>query len=106
MANKNPDWTDVSHAGRIGLGIMDIMSKEFFIESRMGENKDINKMIKLSQAVGYQLQLYSALYKSHEVEKRLQGIERKIATYSAEDAMKNSPVISAEKELQTLEEGK
>jgi hypothetical protein len=71
------EWTDPSHVGKISVSIMDILFTEFKKESEKDEDtQDIDKLIKLSQATGYQAQVFSGLQKNHEFAKRLQSVEK------------------------------
>jgi len=102
------EWADASHVGKITVSIMDILAKEFHKVSKKADSeKDYDLMIKLSQATGYQAQLYSGLQKSHEFQRRLQSVEKALSTVSAEDiAMSVNPVLQAEEELKTQDEWK
>jgi|TARA_R110000744_G_scaffold204995_3_gene323745 isopenicillin N synthase-like dioxygenase len=69
-------WTDPSHVGKISISIMDTLADEFFKESQKPDDeKDHALMIKLSQAVGYQSQVYSTVQKNHDFARRLKMIE-------------------------------
>ena len=71
------EWTDPTHVGKISVSIMDVLFAEFEKEAKKEDDtKDFDKLIKLSQATGYQAQVFSGLQKNHEFAKRLQSIER------------------------------
>jgi len=91
-------WTDANHVGKIAISILNTLSKEFHIEAKKSEeDRDIEKMIKISGSVGYQAQQYSNLQKNHEFAKRLEVVEHTMSTADAETlAMGQSPVIIAE----------
>jgi hypothetical protein len=99
------DWTSAEHIGKISVSMITVLAKEFHKHSsKKDEEKNYDLIIKLSQAAGYQCQLYSALQKSHEYERRLQSVEKTVKTVTSEDlAMLNNPVIKAEAELKTDE---
>ena len=95
------NWESAEHVAKIGLSIMHVLASEFHIEAGkpIGE-KDHSLMVKLSQAVGYQSQLFSALQKSHEFARRLQQVEKATRMLSPEElAYKHSPVLLAEKQI-------
>lgn len=100
------DWASAEHVAKIGLSIMEILAKEFHIEaSKPSGEKDHGLMIKISQAVGYQSQLFSALKKSHEFERRLNAVEKKAQKISPQDlAYKNNPVLLEEQRLKDAEQ--
>ncbi len=96
------DWASAEHVAKIGLSIMHVLANEFHIEAKKptGE-KDHSLMVKLSQAVGYQSQLLSALQKSHEFARRLQQVEKATRMLSPEElAYKFNPVVIEEYRLQ------
>jgi hypothetical protein len=101
-------WADPGHVGKITISILDILSKEFHKAAKKEETeKDYDLIIKLSQAAGYQAQLYSGLQKSHEFARRLQSIEATLKTATPEGlAMGMSPVLQAEEELKTQFQGR
>lgn len=95
-------WADPEHVGKITISILDILSKEFHIEAKKGDDeKNFDNLIKLSQAAGYQSQLYSGLQKSHEFAKRLKRIEKELDLTDTQNVMLQNPVIAAEEELKT-----
>ena len=96
------DWASAEHVAKIGLSIMHVLAQEFHIEAAKptGE-KDHSLMVKLSQAVGYQSQLFSALQKSHEFARRLQQVEKATRMLSPEElAFKHNPALLAEKQME------
>ncbi len=94
------DWTSAQQIAQLGLSIMYELAKEFHIEaSKPSAEKDHNLMIKLSQAVGYQTQLFTSLQKNHEFAKRLVQVEAQTQIISPEDlAYKHNPALMAEQE--------
>ena len=78
--NMVDDWTDPAHVGKISVSIMDKLYEIFEKEAKK-EDEEINLdvLIKLSQATGYQAQVYSGLQKNHEFAKRLQSIEKTLS---------------------------
>lgn len=99
------DRDSPEHVMKIGLSIMHSLAGEFHKEAAKPEGeKDFGLLTKLSQAVGYQSQLFSALKKSHEYERRLQKTERAVRHLTPENLVyENNPVISAERELESLQ---
>lgn len=97
------DWTSAERIGKIAVSVINVLAKEFHKEANKPEGeKDWKKIISLSQANGYQCQLYSALQKSHEYEFRLQKVERTIKNATPESlALGLNPVIAAEEEIKT-----
>lgn len=96
------DWTSPEHVAKIGLSIMHVLAEEFHIEAKKptGE-KDHSLMVKLSQAVGYQSQLFSALQKSHEFARRLNAVEKATHNLTPEElALQYNPALIAERQLQ------
>ncbi len=97
------EWADPSHVGKITIRILDSLSAEFFKEMKK-DDKDMDVAIKLSQAAGYQAQLYSGLQKSHEFSRRLQSIEKTLANATPEDlALGQSPALLADMEKDNKE---
>ena len=78
---------------------MHVLAEEFHIEaSKPTGEKDHSLMVKLSQAVGYQSQLFSALQKSHEFARRLNAVEKSTSMLSPEElAYKFNPTVIADK---------
>ncbi len=101
-------WADPDHVGKVTVSILDVLAKAFHRESAKSEDeRDYEKLIKLSQATGYQAQLYSGLQKSHEFARRLQSIEKTLETATPEDlAFGLNPVLAAEAELKSVIDGK
>lgn len=92
------EWSEPSHVGKVTIRILDILSGEFFKEMKK-ETRDMDLAIKLSQAAGYQCQLYSGLQKSHEFARRLQSIEKTLANATPEDlALGQNPALLADME--------
>ena len=96
------DWASAEHVAKIGLAIMHVLASEFHIEAAKPKGeKDHALMVKLSQAVGYQSQLFSAHQKSHEFARRLQQVEKATRMLSPEElAYKFNPVVIEEQRLQ------
>jgi len=101
-------WADPEHVGKITISILDILTKEFHKANKKADDeKDFDLIIKLSQAAGYQAQLYSGLQKSHEFARRLQSIEKVMQTANPETlALGQNPVIIAEEELKSKQLGR
>lgn len=97
-------WVPAEHVGKITTSILDILAREFFKESKNKE-LDHGMLIKLSQACGYQAQLYSGLQKNIEYANRLESVEKTISGATPEDlAMGNNPVLQEEANLKTKEQ--
>ncbi len=94
-------WADPEHVGKVTISILDILSGLFHKEAKKKDDaKDYDLLVKLSQAAGYQAQLYSGLQKSHEFARRLQRLEKDMNTYTPEEtALKNNPVLIEENNL-------
>ena len=96
------DWTSAEHVASIGLSIMHVLATEFHIEAAkpIGE-KDHSLMVKLSQAIGYQSQLFSALQKSHEFARRLNAVEKSTAMLTPEELdYKFNPVVLSDQQTE------
>ena len=101
------DWTSAEHIGKIAVSTINVLSKEFHkAANQPDDKKDYKLIIALSQANGYQCQLYSALQKSHEYERRLQAVERTVKNSTSDELLKLNPVIAAEEELKSQEKGR
>ena len=96
------EWASAEHVAKIGLSIIEVLAKEFHVEAaKPSPEKDHSLMVKLSQAVGYQCQLYSALQKSHEFARRLKQVEKDTRMLSPEElAYKHNPVVIAEQQME------
>ena len=99
-------WQTAEHVGRVTIGILDILASEFHKHSKKPDDeKDHNLIIKLSQACGYQSQLYSGLQKSIEYAQRLEAVEKTLEFATPEDlAMGKNPVLSEEADLKYKEQ--
>ena len=77
---------------------MHVLAQEFHIEAkRPTDERDHTLMVKLSQAVGYQSQLFTSLQKNHEFARRLMQVEKATRIISPEDlAYKNNPTLLAD----------
>ncbi len=96
-------WVPAEHVGKITTSILDVLAREFFKQSKNKE-LDHGMLIKLSQACGYQAQLYSGLQKNIEYASRLESVEKTIRSATPEDlAMGNNPVLQEEANLKTQE---
>ena len=94
-------WADPEHVGKVTIRILDTLSGQFFKEMKK-EDKGMDLAIKLSQAAGYQAQLYSGLQKSHEFSRRLQSIEKTLSNATAEDlALGQNPVLISETDTES-----
>ena len=100
-------WADPDHVGKITVSIMNILSKHFHKEAKKSEeDQDFDKLIKLSQACGYQAQLYSGLQKSHEFARRLDRIDKVLETATPETlALGLNPVVIEENEMRSKKLG-
>ena len=96
------DWADPSHVGKITVSHLNLLSKAFHKQmSKAEEEKDYDLIIKLSQAAGYQAQLYSGLQKSHEFSRRLESIEKQMGQIKMDDIMLQNPILTAEAEIKS-----
>ena len=68
-------WARPEHVGKITIAILDKLSAKFFEEVNK-EDPDFKLLISLSQAAGYQAQLYGGLQKTHDYAKRIEKIEK------------------------------
>lgn len=94
-------WARPDHVGKITVAMLDVLSEEFFVESKK-QDRDFEKLIKISQAAGYQAQLYNGLQKNFDFAKRVEEIEEIVRNADPEKlAMGNSPVLVAEEDLRT-----
>jgi len=100
-------WADPDHVGKITVSIMNILSAHFHKEAKKSEeDQNFDKLIKLSQACGYQAQLYSGLQKSHEFARRLDRIDKVLQSATPEDlALGQNPVIIEENEIRSRKYG-
>ena len=102
------EWTDPEHVGKVTVSHLNLLSGAFHKEMKKSdEEKNYDLIIKLSQAAGYQAQLYSGLQKNHEFAKRLQSIEKTLSRATPEDlSLGLNPVLQAESELKAQEAGR
>jgi len=100
------DWTSAAHVGKIAMSIIDILAKEFHKAAKKPDDKkQYDLMIKLSQAVGYHMTIYSTLQKSHEYEYRLQSVEKTIKEVTPADiVMQYNPVLLEESKVESKDE--
>jgi hypothetical protein len=102
----NKTWSDVDHVGKITISILDSLTKEYNLELEQ-DNPDLTLLVKLASAVGYQAQLYSSLYKNHEISKRIDYLEKQMKGLGAQDmAMLYNPVVIAEDDERNRLEGR
>ena len=87
-------WSDPEHVGKVTINTLDTLSEYFMVESKKGEEKDMNLIIKLSQAMGYQSQIYAGISKTFDMAKRLESVEKLLEHADPELlAMGLNPVI-------------
>lgn len=100
-------WADPDHVGKMVVSVMNVLAAAFHKHSAKSEDeRDYDLIIKLSQACGYQAQLYSGLQKSHEFARRLDRIDKVLMTVTPEDlALGLNPVIMAEAEIRSQKFG-
>jgi len=92
------NWAPASHVGAVTIGLMDVLAGEFYKEFKKGEI-DHSLLIKLSQAAGYQAQLYAGLQKNIEYAARLERVEKDMHRVTPEDlALGLNPVLKEEAE--------
>ena len=101
-------WADPDHVGKITVSIMNTLSAYFHKEAKKSEeDQDFDKLIKLSQACGYQAQLYSGLQKSHEFARRLDRIDKVLETATPETlALGLNPVVLADADRRSQLDGR
>jgi len=100
-------WADEEHVGKLTVAVMNVLNKKFHVESKKTDEKiDLDKLIKFSQAIGYQAQIFSGLQKNHEFAKRLKSVEEKIQNVNTDDPYSNNPVLPAEAELKVKTDGR
>ncbi len=87
-------WSRPEHVGKVTVHTLDILSGYFNEENKKGDDKDMNLIIKLSQAMGYQSQIYAGLQKTFDMAKRIEEIEKMVQNADPELlAMGMSPVL-------------
>lgn len=92
----NTNWVEPEHVGKTLVSIFDVLAKEFHAESKKKE-PNFDKMFRLSQATGYQAQIYGTMLKAHEFERRLHSVEKTLSKVTPEEvAMLSSPILVAE----------
>ncbi len=77
-------WSRPEHVGKVTINTLNILSEYFMVETKKGEDKDMNLIIKLSQAMGYQSQIYAGLQKTFDMAKRVADIEKVLETADPE----------------------
>ena len=87
-------WSRPEHVGKVVVNTLDVLTKYFHVEEKKGEDKDMNLVIKLSQAMGYQAQIYAGLQKTFDMAKRIEQVEEVLQNADPESlAMGMSPVV-------------
>ncbi len=95
-------WSNPEHVGKLVINNIDTLSKHFNTEEKKGDERDVGLLIKLSQAMAYQAQIYSGLQKAFDMTKRVQQIERVLEKADPEAlAMGMNPVVIAEVDERT-----
>lgn len=87
-------WSRPEHVGKVTINTLDILSRYFNEEDKKGEDKDMRLLIQLSQAMGYQSQIYAGLQKTFDMAKRVADIEKVLESADPESlAMGMNPVV-------------
>lgn len=87
-------WSRPDHVGKVVVSILDSLTKFYHAEEKKGEDKDIRLMIQLSQAAGYQAQIYAGLQKTFDMAKRIEQVEKVLEKADPELlAMGTNPVV-------------
>lgn len=87
-------WSRPEHVGKVVVNTLDVLTKYFHIEEKKGEDKDMSLIVKLSQAMGYQAQIYAGLQKTFDMAKRIQQVEEALQNADPESlAMGMNPVV-------------
>jgi len=95
-------WSRPEHVGKVTIHTLDILSGYFNEEHKKGDDRDMNLIIKLSQAMGYQSQIYAGLQKTFDMAKRVEEIESMLQNADPESlAMGLNPVDIAEADERT-----
>lgn len=95
-------WSRPEHVGKAIVSILDSLTKFYHAEESKGDEKDIGLMIKLSQAAGYQAQIYAGLQKTFDMAKRIEQVEKVLEHADPELlAMGTNPVTIAEEDQRT-----
>lgn len=90
-----------SQVGSKLVSIIGVLETKFYAMSKKSEEElDVELLIKLSHAVGYQAQIYAMLLKDHIYERRLERLENAMSMTDTKLAMELSPVIIYKKDLQ------
>jgi hypothetical protein len=99
-------WAEPEHIGKICVSVIDVLSREFHIESKKPrDEQDYDKLIRIGGAIGYQAMNYNSLQKSHEFAARMKTIEKKLQQFNPEEiAMQHSPVLKEEETLKAQAE--
>jgi hypothetical protein len=95
-------WSRPEHVGKVVVSILDSLTKFYHAEESKGDEKDINLMIRLSQAAGYQAQIYAGLQKTFDMVKRIESVEKVLEHADPELlAMGANPVVIHEEDERT-----
>ena len=95
-------WSNPEHVGKLVINNLNVLSRYFNEEEKKGEDKDINLIIKLSQAMGYQAQIYASIQKTFDMTKRVEDIEKILERADPESlAMGLNPVTIADEDRRT-----
>lgn len=95
-------WSRPDHVGKIVVSILDSLTGFYHAEEDKGDEKDIHLMIKISQAAGYQAQIYAGLQKTFDMAKRIEQVEKLVEKADPELlAMGTNPVSIAEEDQRT-----
>jgi len=95
-------WSNPEHVGKLVINNLNVLSKYFNEEEKKGTEKDINLIIKLSQAMGYQAQIYASIQKTFDMTKRVEEIEHILERADPESlAMGMNPVVISDVDERT-----
>lgn len=87
-------WSRPEHVGKVVVSILDSLTTMYHAEEGKGADKDVNLMIRLSQASGYQAQIYAGLQKTFDMAKRIESVEKVLEHADPELlAMGANPVV-------------
>lgn len=87
-------WSRPEHVGKVVVSILDSLTGFYHAEEAKGEDKDLKLMIQLSQAAGYQAQIYAGLQKTFDMAKRIESVEKVLEKADPEMlAMGANPVV-------------
>ncbi len=87
-------WSRPEHVGKLVVNTLDVLTKYFHEEEKKGADKDLGLIVKLSQAMGYQAQIYAGLQKTFDMAKRIEEVEIQLQNADPESlAMGLNPVV-------------